>query len=127
MDNKLSNEFINAICDSGSVETECGFCHKTIFASLTPGYYEDGELERLKIRATNKPDDYEEWPGCDAVVFGTLNGINIVPGCSIECDDKIYQYEKFVTENRYKITDFLKNRAAKIKEDSKLDAEMTTL
>ena len=52
---KLSDEFIMAVCHSGSMVITCGFCDKTIFCTYDEGNYDEGELEELRKNAKKNP------------------------------------------------------------------------
>jgi hypothetical protein len=123
MKKKPSEEFIGAICDSGCLVQTCGICGKTIFCSLDEGVYEKEELEDYRARQKGMPGHYEERKDIDAVSCGLWNGVMVIPGCSDKCDEKLYNLEMSIVNNRFQILQFLKNRANNASEQVKMDCE----
>lgn len=110
---KISDEFADAVCDSGSIVIDCELCGRTHFNDET-GSFEEGEYEELCKNAEKEPDKYVQYRD-ESVHWGRIDGRQAVIDCP--CDG-LEKYEKFIWNNRYVIAKYLKARAVREKEDS---------
>lgn len=119
-----SELFERVLMSSGHLTVDCELCHRTHFATASPGNYDEGELEGLRAKAKQHPDQYIEDAQNDGISAGTLSGIIVVLGC--QCNI-LRKYEDIFWENRGLIMDYIKRRVLEqrksVERDEKLIAE----
>ena len=98
-----SEQFLTALISAGSICVDCELCGRTHFASATPGWFEDGELERLQAKAKEQPDKYIEHEGTDTVHWGFILSKQVVADC--ECK-KLDEIEKMIWRDRFVVIEF---------------------
>jgi len=119
---KPSEEFLEAICDSGSIVIDCDFCGRTHFGNEEPGMdWEEGEFERLFKPSKDNPDRYIYHSDRDTVHWGTLDGKQYVLDCPCNSASK---YEDLFWRHRRTIADYFQARAKRELHDSKSNLEL---
>ena len=102
----LSEYFILAFSDSGTICASCEFCGRVHFGG--DGDFDEGELESLKTNAEKEPDKYvdhgDEWVG-----LLHLAGRTGVVDCPC---NKMDPYEQFIWGHGWKIAEYLRRRSA---------------
>lgn len=110
-----SDIFMRAVCSIGSPSILCEFCGRTHFAPTSDLDWDEGELDELLDREKKEPDKYLADHSVSSILWGYLDGRQIVAGCPCNSGRK---YEDFILRHRYVIVDFLQARARKKKEDA---------
>lgn len=116
-----SEHMERAVQRAGSISITCELCKREHFASGSPGYFEEGELEKLQAKAEKDPDKYVEDHSSDDVPWGHIDGKQAVIGCP--CNG-LRRYEDFIWHNRDVIARYLVNRAKENLEDAQRDVEL---
>jgi len=101
-----SELFMDLLCQSGVVVSQCDLCGRTHFASSEQNYAED-ELEGLLKKAEAEPDRFIGHPNEDSLALGFLSGRRVIWGCPC---NKARAYEDWIVENEDFIIRFLKAR-----------------
>lgn len=105
-DKQPSEEFMSAVCNSGTAVCTCEFCGRIHFTPYSDLSYNDKEMEDLKKQSEENPDKYVL--SCDdAISWGWMEGKQIVWGCPCNAGKK---YEDFIWKHRFVIADYLKYR-----------------
>jgi len=112
---EVSDEFVRAFMQSGSLSINCQFCDRTHFATASPNYFEDGELADLRSRAEAEPDKYIEDSCSDSILWCFLSGKQYVFGCPC---GKAKDYEEFIWSHRFAIAEYFIQRAKMEKEEA---------
>ena len=120
-----SELFMDLLCQSGVMISQCDLCGRTHFASgERTGDYAEGELEAMRKKADTEPDRFVEHTDEDSLALGFLSGRRVIWGCSC---NKARDYEDFILANEDFIIRFLKARneeaVRKSKESLKLMGE----
>jgi len=104
---ETSEEFWDAILQERSYgDLICTLCKRVHFSSNDPGAYDNGELEKLREKAEEDPDNYIEYPD-GGVDWGTYNGQQIIYNC---CTDKVAHMEQWAWSHRRQLVKYLKSR-----------------
>ena len=104
-----SSFFEDVVMDGGTTTATCGFCGRFHFATHSEEcLYEEGEVERLRKCAEEKPDRYVEHAEDDSLGIGEINGVTAVIGCP--CDG-LAKLEMLIWNNRGKIARYFKARS----------------
>jgi len=117
-----SAEFVNAFIHSGSLVISCELCGREHFACYEKGWYEEGELERLRKKAAENPDKYIEDDSSDSIGWGTIAGKQFVWDCPC-LPETMRRYEDFVVECRYAILKYLRARATRLQKRAEYEVE----
>ncbi len=112
---KPSEEFITAICDSGSPVIDCGFCGKVHFATGSHHCLKEDELADLRKKAEAEPTKYIEDSSNDSVRWGYLDGRQAVWNC---CGETLARYERWLISHQQKIVDFYKAFASRLRAEA---------
>ena len=104
---------LDAICRTGTTcQCVCEWCGRTHF--VDPGYYtgdwEEGELEDLRKKHAENPNEYVRWDDRDAISWGLFCGKQTVYECPCN-EEKLKQYVDHYWRHKEILTKFLKNRA----------------
>ena len=110
-----SPEFEMAVGHAGTASILCELCGRTNFCEGDWQHFEEGELEKLRQNAEEKPDEYFEHVDCDSISWGTIDGKQAVIGCPC---NKLYLYEKLLWNSRYIIADYFGAVAEKLKKET---------
>ena len=103
-----SEEFLEAFSAGiGTICTECEFCGRTHFVSSERDYSE-GELEKLREKAKEKPELYEEHDDFDSLSLCRIDGKHYVWGCSCNWPRR---FEDFIWNYRENIAKYLVKRS----------------
>lgn len=120
LDHPPSEEFERAISHTGSIHVSCELCGRVHFATASPGYFDDGELEQLRKNAEADPIKYVEDGNSDSISWGTINGKQAVIGCPCNI---LSNFENFIWQHREIIASFLKAKTAKRLENAVRDVK----
>jgi len=104
-----SDDFKEAVTNSGSVAIDCELCGRTYFCSemLHTGDSEDAKhYENLLKKAKEEPDKYIELS--DYISWGTIDGKQAVIDC--KCHE-LTKYENIIWAHRFIIANYLQNRS----------------
>jgi hypothetical protein len=116
-----SPEMEDAVCRAGSIHILCELCGRTHFASATPGYFDEGELEDLLTKKQAEPDKCLEDSGADSILYGHIDGKQAVLGCP--CNG-LSKYEDFIWRNRDVILSYLERRTKARLQKATQEAEL---
>jgi hypothetical protein len=113
----MTDYFIDSICHSGSLVTDCDFCGRVHFATYgNEEFFDEGELEELYEKQKQNPEKYIEHYDCSNVSWGNLDGKQVVYDCPCD-EEKLSKYEDFIWKHRFIIAKYLKSRSeAELKE-----------
>jgi len=107
----LSEEFRDALrknCGSGSISISCEYCGRHHFSEDPDeeGFFDEGELEKLREKQNRKPDKYISHNHSPS--FMTLMGKQYVPDCPC---NSAKPFEDFLTKNTNLVADFYESLA----------------
>ena len=112
---RVSDDFMDAIIEMGSIVIDCGLCGRVHFASDDAKCFEEGGLEELIEHAKKEPGKYIEHQ-CNSISWGNFNGVQVVYDCPCR---KARRFEDLVWDNRYAILKFLTTRSERILSEAK--------
>ena len=117
-----SDEFMRAVCHSGTAVIDCELCGRTHVAINATGYdwYED-EKEDFEKRADAGEEMLVIHHNSDFLSYGHLEGKQAVRGC--ECH-LARRFEDWVWFNRDMIMDYLRARIEGMVKDAEMEAKM---
>jgi hypothetical protein len=118
LDFEPSDEFVRAFMHSGSIVIDCELCGRTHFGTRSPGFFDEGELDRLMKKAEADPIQYVADNTADSISWGTINGKQAVAGCPCNV---LTNYERFIWNHRFAIASFLSAKSSKRFDDAKRD------
>jgi hypothetical protein len=116
-----SEEFWDAITNSGSNSIDCGFCGRTHFVDDPSSYYEEGELDELYGGNKADPDKVIFHSHDDSVRWGMLDGRRAVYECPC---NSVSRYERLFWNSRYVINEYFTNRARSMQEDAEETSDL---
>lgn len=108
-----SEEFMRAMCLTGSAIVECEFCGRVHFAAGTALEHDRDRMEEVAGDGARDPDKYVEHSG-ESVLWGIIEGKQAVMGCRCNAGTR---YERFVWEHRRQIGDYYRARVEKMKSE----------
>lgn len=119
---KPSEEFWDAITNTGTNYAECGFCHRIHFIVSEKGFdWKEGELEELLEKSKKNPEKYIPDYEHDSISLGDLDGRQAVYNCPC---NSVSRYEQFISEHKHIISEYFSLKAEKqkqiVEENSKL-------
>ena len=117
---KPSDEFMEAVCNAGSISVDCELCGRTHFTTLEASSFEEGELEDLIKKHEKDPDKYI-MSDCSSISFGYLDEKQVVFDCPCNIASK---YEKLFWNHRHIIRDYLTAKAKKIMENAESESKL---
>jgi hypothetical protein len=105
-----SEEFIQSIIHSGSIDVDCELCGRYHFGNdkvAIDEEYGDGEFEKLIKKQEENPDKFVFHHDEDMVRWGTIDGKQAVANCIC---NQLSKYENFIWNNRDLIINYLADR-----------------
>lgn len=103
-----SEQFQDAICDSGGLVKTCELCDRVHFDTCHTEDYEKGEFIDLEEKQKINPDKYIGHDG--TVSYGWVMGNQVVWGCPCEWK-KARRIEDFMLNHREQIARYFKKMA----------------
>ena len=108
-----SDIFVDVVTDSSGIHVTCELCGRTIFEDDdSAGSWEPDELEDLRKRAQETPDDVIGFTTC-SVGTGRICGKQVVTNCPCK---GLRPYEDFIWSHRHLIAEYLEKRTKKMAE-----------
>jgi len=117
-DRECSPEFADAIRQGGSIVQRCGPCGRTYF--VAEGDFDQGELEGLRLDASQDPDRYVANEFVDFISWGSFFGKEIVEGCPCGYAAHV---ESSLWTHRSMIVKYLRDRSVRALESTQQDAD----
>lgn len=101
-----SDDFMDAVRDGGGIRRTCEACGRECFEDdESAGDWETGELEGLRKRAEERPN---ECVAMDRVEAGSIGGKDIVVNCPCNF---LRKYEDFIWSHRHIAAKYIAKRA----------------